>query len=233
MDKNLTEGNIGKSLILFSFPMIMGNMLQQLYNVADTLIVGKTIGATALAAVGSSYALMVLLTSIILGLCMGSGVVFAQLFGANKDDEMKISIFNSFIFILIFSLIINIFSFAMLEKFIVWLNIPIEAIDFTREYLKIIFVGIIFVYIYNFIASILRIIGNTVIPLIFLAISSVTNIVLDFVFIIYFNMGVAGAAWATVVSQALSAICITIYFFMCAKQLCPQKKHNEILINLF
>ena len=147
MDKNLTEGNIGKSLILFSFPMIMGNMLQQLYNVADTLIVGKTIGATALAAVGSSYALMVLLTSIILGLCMGSGVVFAQLFGANKYDEMKISIFNSFIFILIVSLIINIFSFVMLEKFIVWLNIPFEAIDFTREYLKIIFIGIIFVYI--------------------------------------------------------------------------------------
>lgn len=225
MDKNLTEGNIGKSLILFSFPMIMGNMLQQLYNVADTLIVGKTIGATALAAVGSSYALMVLLTSIILGLCMGSGVVFAQLFGANKYDEMKISIFNSFIFILIVSLIINIFSFVMLEKFIVWLNIPFEAIDFTREYLKIIFIGIIFVYVYNFIASILRSIGNTVIPLIFLAISAVTNIVLDFVFIIYFNMGVAGAAWATVVSQALSAICITIYFFMCAKQLCPQKKH--------
>ena len=100
-----------------------------------------------------------------------------------------------------------------------------EAIDFTREYLKIIFIGIIFVYVYNFIASILRSIGNTVIPLIFLAISAVTNIVLDFVFIIYFNMGVAGAAWATVVSQALSAICITIYFFMCAKQLCPQKKH--------
>ena len=127
MDKNLTEGNIGKSLILFSFPMIMGNMLQQLYNVADTLIVGKTIGATALAAVGSSYALMVLLTSIILGLCMGSGVVFAQLFGANKYDECKISIFNSFIFILIVSLIINIFSFVMLEKFIVWLNIPFRS----------------------------------------------------------------------------------------------------------
>ena len=209
MDKNLTEGNIGKSLILFSFPMIMGNMLQQLYNVADTLIVGKTIGATALAAVGSSYALMVLLTSIILGLCMGSGVVFAQLFGANKYDEMKISIFNSFIFILIVSLIINIFSFVMLEKFIVWLNIPFEAIDFTREYLKIIFIGIIFVYVYNFIASILRSIGNTVIPLIFLAISAVTNIVLDFVFIIYFNMGVAGAAWATVVSQALSCLLYT------------------------
>lgn len=225
MDKNLTEGNIGKSLLLFSFPMIMGNMLQQLYNVADTLIVGKTIGATALAAVGSSYALMVLLTSIILGLCMGSGVVFAQLFGANKDDEMKISIFNSFIFILIVSLIINVFSFVMLEKFIVWLNIPFEAIDFTREYLKIIFVGIIFVYIYNFIASILRSIGNTVIPLIFLAISAITNIVLDFVFIIYFNMGVAGAAWATVISQALSAICITIYFIMYAKQLCPRKEH--------
>ena len=225
MDKNLTEGKIGKSLLLFSFPMILGNMLQQLYNVADTLIVGKTIGATALSAVGSSYALMVLLTSIILGLCIGSGVVFAQLFGAKRMDELKISIFNSFLFILIVSVAINIASFLLLDQFIVWLNIPSEAIAFTREYLKIIFIGITAVYIYNFFASILRSIGNTIVPLIFLAASAVINIVLDIVFSVYFHMGVAGAAWATVIAQFFSAICIAVYFFAKARHLCPCREH--------
>ena len=225
MHIDLTQGKIGKSLLLFSLPMIFGNMLQQLYNVADTLIVGKTIGATALAAVGSSYALMVLLTSAILGLCIGSGVVFAQLYGAKRMDELKISMFNSFVFILIVSVLINIVSYLLLEHLIVWLNIPAEAVAYTREYLSIILVGIIAVYLYNYFAAVLRSIGNAVVPLIFLAVSAITNIVLDIVFIVCFHMGVAGAAWATVIAQVLSAVCITIYFFTKARHLCPSKEH--------
>lgn len=225
MQLDLTKGRIGKSLVVFSLPMIFGNLLQQLYNVADTLIVGKTIGATALAAVGSSYTLMVLLTSVILGLCMGSGVVFAQLFGAKKTEDMKTSIFNSFIFILAFSAAINILAYLLLNQFIVWLNIPSEAVSFTREYLRIIFAGFIFVSIYNFVASVLRSVGNTVMPLVFLAVSAITNIVLDIVFIVCFHMGVAGAALATVFAQALSAICITVYFAVKARYLCPGKRH--------
>ena len=225
VEHRLTTGKIGRSLILFSLPMILGNLLQQLYNVADTLIVGKTIGPAALAAVGSSYALMVLLTSIILGLCMGSSVVFSQLFGAKKIDEMKISIFNSCIFILIVSAAINLASFLLLDKFIVWLNIPPEAVEMTRTYLKIIFTGMIFVSIYNFFACVLRSVGNTLVPLIFLAVAAVTNIVLDLVLILVFHMGVAGAALATVMAQALSAVCITVYFFVKGKQLCPSKRH--------
>ncbi|MEG0540900.1 MAG: MATE family efflux transporter [Angelakisella sp.] len=225
MEYNLTTGKIGKSLIVFSLPMILGNIIQQLYNVADTLIVGKGIGPTALAAVGSSYALMVLLTSIVLGLCMGSGVVFAQLYGAKQHEDMKISIFNSFVFIILVSTVINILSYILLDKFILWLNIPIEAAGLTREYLNIIFAGMIFVAIYNFIASILRSIGNTVMPLVFLAVAAFTNIVLDILFVIRFHMGVEGAAIATVISQALSAVCITVYFFMKAKFLCPSRSH--------
>lgn len=225
MNYNLTTGKIEKSLIIFSLPMIFGNLIQQLYNVADTLIVGKGIGPTALAAVGSSYSLMVLLTSIILGFCMGSSVVFSNFFGADKPDDMKTSIFNSFIFIMSLSIIINIVSYLLLNKFIVWLNIPMAAIDMTKQYLKIIFGGMIFVTIYNFFAAIFRSIGNTVMPLIFLAVSAVTNIILDIVFVIYFHMGVSGAAIATVISQALSAICITFYFFFKAKYICPDKKH--------
>ena len=168
---------------------------------------------------------MVLLTSIILGLCMGSSVVFSQLFGAKKVDEMKISIFNSCIFILIVSAAINLASFLLLDKFIVWLNIPPEAVEMTRTYLNIIFTGMIFVSIYNFFACVLRSVGNTVVPLIFLAVSAITNIVLDLVLILVFHMGVAGAALATVIAQALSAVCITVYFFVKEKLLCPGKRH--------
>lgn len=225
MKYELTEGKIGKALLAFSVPMILGNLLQQLYNVADTLIVGKTIGSTALAAVGSSYALMVLLTSIVLGLCMGSGVVFAQLYGAMRRDDMKISIFNSFVFIMLTCTVIIAISYLLLDNFIIWLNIPPESAEFTREYLEIVFFGMVFVGVYNFLSAVLRSVGNTVIPLVFLAVSAVTNIVLDIVFILCFNMGIAGAAWATVIAQALSAVCIAFYFFAKAKQLCPNRRH--------
>lgn len=225
METKLTTGKVGRSLILFSLPMIFGNLLQQLYNVADTLIVGKTIGSTALAAVGSSYALMVLLTSIVLGLCMGSGVVFAQLFGAKRMDDLRTSIWNALVFILLLSIIINAVSFLLLEQFLVWLKIPQQAVAFTRTYLQIILAGMTFVSVYNFFASVLRSIGNTVVPLVFLAVSAVTNIVLDLVFILIFQLGVAGAALATIIAQALSAICVTIYFFVKARQLCPGRRH--------
>lgn len=225
MEYNLTTGKVGRSLVFFSLPMIFGNLLQQLYNVADTLIVGKTIGATALAAVGSSYALMVLLTSIILGLCMGSGVVFAQLFGAKRTADMKTSTWNALIFIMLLSLFINAVSYLLLEQIIVWLKIPSQAVEYTRSYLQIILSGMTFVTIYNFFATVLRSIGNTVVPLIFLGVSAVTNIVLDLVFILAFNWGVEGAAIATIIAQALSAVCIVTYFFQKAKHLCPQREH--------
>lgn len=225
MKYDLTTGKIGKSLIVFSMPMILGNLLQQMYNVVDTLIVGKTIGSTALAAVGSSYSLMVLLTSIVLGLCMGSGVVFAQLYGAKKNESMKTSIFNAFVFIVIISAVINVLAYILLDKFIIWINIPVEAISFTEQYLKIIFGGMIFVAIFNFVSSVLRSIGNTLMPLAFLAVAAVTNIVLDILFIIYFDMGVAGAALATVIAQGLSAILITIYFVLKGKDICPNKSN--------
>lgn len=225
MERSLTTGKIGTSLIAFSLPMIGGNLLQQLYNVADALIVGNTIGAAALAAVGSSYALMVLLTSILLGLCMGSGVVFARLYGGGRTEDMKVSIANAFVFIFAVSILITLLSFGLLEHFILWLRIPAEAVAYTREYLRIIFAGTIFIFIYNFVACVLRSIGNTVIPLVFLGIAAMTNIVLDLVLILVFDMGVSGAAVATVISQALSAVCISIYFFAKAGNFCPKKTH--------
>lgn len=225
MQVNLIDGRIGRSIILFSLPMILGNLLQQFYNVADTLIVGRTIGAQALAAVGSAYALMVLLTSILLGLCMGSGVVFARLYGSGEHDRMKTAIANAFVFILLICGIITISSHFLLEKIILWMHVPAEAAGMTQEYMTIILYGMFFVCIYNFLSSVLRSIGNTVAPLVFLAIAAVTNVVLDIVFILSFGMGIAGAAWATVIAQCFSAIGITVYFFARAKDLCPGRKH--------
>lgn len=222
---DLTEGKIGKSLLLFSLPMILGNLLQQLYNVADTLIVGKLIGAAALAAVGSSYSLMVLLTSIILGFCIGSGVAFSQLFGAKRLDELKTSIFNAFFFILLITVLINIAAFLLLDSLIIWLHIPKESVCLTKEYLQVVFIGIPAIYFYNFFASILRSVGNTVVPLLFLAVSAVVNIVLDIVFIVCFEMGVSGAAWATVIAQVLSAVSMVIYFLIKSPELRPGKQH--------
>lgn len=225
MERDLTEGGITRSLVLFSLPMILGNLIQQLYNVADTLIVGKTIGPTALSAVGSSYALMVLLTSVILGLCMGSGVVFSQFYGAGQKDRMKVGIFNAFLFILAVSAVLNLAAFLLLERLLVWLRIPAEAVAYTREYLSIIFAGMTFVSLYNFLAAVLRSAGDTVMPLLFLALSAAVNIVLDLVCILQLHMGVAGAAWATVIAQGLSALCISIYFFARGRSLCPQRRH--------
>ena len=225
MQVDLTDGRIGRSIILFSLPMIVGNLLQQLYNIADTLIVGRTIGAVALSAVGSAYALMVLLTSVLLGLCMGSGVVFAQLYGRKEHDRMKTSIVNAFVFIMLVSAVITAAAFLLLDHLIVWLHIPKEAAPFTKEYLFIIFFGIFFVCIYNFFSSVLRSIGNTVTLLVFLAVSAVLNIILDVVFILKFGMGIAGAAWATVTAQGVSAVLITVYFFSKAGDLCPKRCH--------
>lgn len=225
LEHRLTTGGIGKSLMAFSLPMIAGNLLQQLYNVADTLIVGKTIGATALAAVGSSYALMVLLTSIILGLCMGSGVVFAQLYGARQMDSLKTSLFNAFGFVLLFSLTLNLAALCLVDQFVTWLRVPQEAAADTRTYLRIVLAGMTFVSLYNFFAAALRSMGNTLAPLLVLVAASLTNIVLDLVLILLFHMGVAGAAAATLIAQALSAVLLMAYYLVKARQLCPSRRH--------
>ncbi len=235
MKNKLTEGNITSSLVKFSIPMIVGNIFQQMYNVADTLIVGRTLGPQALSAVGSSFTLMTLITSIIIGFCLGSSVVFARFYGARDYERLKISIFNGFFFILIIAIIINLISYLLLNNIIVWIKIPPQAVDMTRQYLSRILIGIIFVYIYNFASALLRAMGNTLVPLIFLIIAALTNIILDIVFITQFHMGVKGAAWATVVSQALSATLVLGYFLLRARHLLPSRIHwkfNKSILNL-
>ena len=214
MQRDLTAGSVTKGMLLFAGPMILGNLLQQLYNVADTLIVGQFLGAGPLAAVGSSFTLMVFLTSIILGLCMGSSVVFSMLYGARREDDLKTSFFIAFVFIAAVTLMINTLAFAFIDPLLQALQIPSAILEDTRAYLLIIFGGIGFTFIYNYFASLLRGIGNSVVPLVFLAVSALLNIVLDLALILRFNMGVSGAALATITAQGVSAVSIGIYSFL-------------------
>lgn len=191
--------------------MLAGNLLQQVYNLVDTWIVGKFLGADALAAVGSSYTLMVFVTSIIIGLCMGSGAMFSVDYGAGDDKRLGEDIRLSFGFILAVCVAIYLIFYPGMDLILRILQIPQELLGLTRAYIGVVFVGMIFVFFFNFYAYLLRAMGNSVVPLVFLAISSVMNIVLDIWFVVGLKLGVAGAAIATVIAQAAAGIGILVY----------------------
>ena len=217
MNRDLSKGPVVKSMILFAIPMILGDLLQQCYNIADTLIVGRFLGEKALAAVGSSFTLMTFITSIILGLCMGSSALFSIRFGQRDENGLKEDICASFFFIAVVTVLLNIIAYVSLDGLRIFLRVPDEVWGAMREYLSVIFKGILAVFLYNYFASYLRAIGNSVIPLVFLAASSVLNIILDLWFVIGLEMGVAGAQ-ATVIAQYLSGLGIMIYTFVYYKQ---------------
>ena len=218
MNRDLTQGPVMRSMLLFSVPMIVGNLLQQGYNIADTLIVGRFLGSHALAAVGSSFTLMTFLTSILLGLSMGSGALFSIRFGQRDEDGLRESIRASFVLIAGVTLLLTAASFACLQKLRGFLRVPGEVWPLMRAYLLVIFCGIPAISVYNFFASLLRAVGNSVVPLIFLAGSTALNIALDLAFVIGLRRGVAGAAEATVIAQALSGAGIAAYALL----RCPQ-----------
>ena len=196
MNQDLTRGPVMRSMLLFAIPMILGNLLQQCYNVADTLIVGRFAGTDALAAVGSSYSLMTFLTSILLGLCMGSGALFSMRFGRRDEAGLRESIVSSFVLIAGVAVVLNLVSFACLDWIQVFLQVPDQVWGLMRAYLVVIFAGIPAIFLYNYFASFLRAVGNSVAPLAFLA----------------------GAAEATVIAQYVSGVGITLY----ALARCPQ-----------
>lgn len=221
MNKDLTKGPVVKSMLLFAIPMILGDLLQQCYNIADTLIVGQFLGKTALAAVGSSFTLMTFITSIILGLCMGSGALFSIRFGQRDEKGLKQDLCASFFFIAFISILLNIIAYICLDVLKLFLRVPHEVWGDMKCYLLYIFMGIIAIFLYNFFSAYLRSIGNSVIPLIFLAISSILNIILDLYFVLVLKMGVGGAALATVLSQFISGIGIMLYTLL---------KYKEVLV---
>ena len=211
MNRDLTRGPVMKSMLLFAIPMILGDLLQQCYNIADTLIVGQFLGRNALAAVGSAFTLMTFLTSIILGLCMGSGALFSMRFGQRDEKALCENLCASFFFIAFVTALLNVLTFICLDGLRTFLRVPAEVWGDMREYLFVIFMGIPAVFLYNYFASFLRAIGNSVIPLGFLAVSAVLNIALDLRFVIGLRRGVAGAAEATVIAQYVSGVGIAVF----------------------
>lgn len=209
--KELTKGAVRKTMLLFAGPMILGNLLQQCYNIADTWIVGRFLGAGALASVGAAYTLMTFLTSVIIGLCMGSGSVTAFYFGKKDNRQMKGALLASFLFAGAVSIAVNIFVFAGVEPILILLRVPSELNGMMREYVWKIFFGIFFVFLYNYFSFALRAVGNSAVPLFFLGASTVLNILLDYVFVAPLSRGIGGAAEATVLSQVFAGAGIGIY----------------------
>ena len=214
MQSDLTTGSITGTMLRFALPMITGNLLQQFYHIADTLIVGRYLGVQALAAVGAAYALMSFLTSILLGLCMGSGAVFSLRYGEKNEGMLKSSMFVSFVLVAAVALVLNTAVFLFIDPIMYLLCVPVEIYGFMREYLWVIFFGISAVFLYNYFACLLRAVGNSFIPLVFLGISALLNVGLDLVFVLVFKWGVAGAGAATVVSQFVSGIGICLYTYL-------------------
>lgn len=221
----MTAGNITSGLLKFAFPLMAGNVLQQFYNLADTFIVGRVLGPDALAAVGSSYTLMTFLTSIIIGLCMGSSAYFAMQYGKKDYQHLRQGIFLSFLLIFLFTLTLNLCAFLSLHWIIGILQIPSELQKMTADYLLCIFAGIFATFLYNFFANLMRAVGNSLIPLIFLGISVILNILLDILFVMAFRWDIRGAAIATVISQFASGIGIACYCHFFCPMLCVHREH--------
>ena len=218
MTGDLTRGPVMGSMFRFAVPMILGNLLQQCYNITDTLIVSRFLGPDALAAVGSSYSLMSFLTSILLGLCMGSGAAFSIRFGRRDIRGLKEGMCASFVLIAALAALLNVLAFACLDLVRVFLQVPGQVWGPMRAYLVVIFCGIAATFLYNYFACLLRAIGNSVAPLLFLAVSAVLNIALDLWFVLGLERGVAGAAEATVIAQYVSGVGLALYTWV----RCPQ-----------
>ena len=201
-------------MLLFAGPMILGNLLQQCYNIVDMLIVGRALGAGALAAVGSAYSLMTFLTSVLIGMCMGSGSLFSYSIGKRDTARLQYEMTASFSFIGIVTIVMNIVVFVCMKPILNILQIPEDIYGMMQEYVWYIFCGIFFVFLYNYFSFLLRAAGDSVVSLVFLGISSGLNIVLDLALVYGIRMGIKGAAIATVISQIVSGIGICIYTWM-------------------
>lgn len=209
--RDLTEGNITKGIIFFALPIFIGNIFQQLYNVVDTAIIGNVLGDTSLAAVGASSSLYGLIIGFANGFTNGFSVVLARYFGAKNEEQMKKAVAMIYFLSMMIAVGLTVISQIFLRRVLVLLKTPEAIIDQTDAYLRTILLFVVVTVLYNMFSSILRAIGNSRTPLYFLVIASLINVVLDIVFVKYMNMGVRGAATATVIAQAVSVLLCILY----------------------
>ncbi len=228
MNKDLTKGNVTKTMLIFAAPMILGNLLQQCYNIADSLIVGRFLGADALGAVGSAYTLMTFLTSVLIGLCMGSGSLFSFYYGKGDKRGLHNSATTSFCFTGSITIVMNTAVFIGIDRILKLLKVPASVYSMMREYVFIIFVGIVFVFLYNYFAYLLRAMGDSVTPLLFLGVAALLNIGLDLMFIARLSWGIKGAAVATVIAQGFSGLGIGCYVLL--KEVFSKEERERVFL---
>ena len=213
MKTDMTKGNPMKIILLFSIPVLMGNLFQQFYNMVDTIIVGQYLGSDALAAVGSTGCLMFLVLGFANGIAQGFGVMVSHAFGAKNEKLLKHYVALAIILTVIVSTILTIPTVLASKQFLIWMNTPDNIVDMANAYIKVIFAGIFCTMSYNVASGLFRSIGDSKTPLYFLIFSSVLNIILDIFFIVVVKLGTAGAAYATVFSQGISALLCFIVMF--------------------
>lgn len=214
MVTDMTKGTPTKIILKFAFPFLVGNLFQQLYNIVDSVVVGKFLGTQALAAVGSSFMLMNFFSFVIIGLCIGASAVYSFFFGEKNYSKLRKSIFISFSGIGIFTIILSVLTVLCIDNMLLLIKTPQSILEGSRDYLRIIFCGLVFVFLFNTCSALLRSIGDSKTPLYFLILAAIINIVLDLVFVTKFNMSIEGVAYATIFAQAISSILCLIYAFI-------------------
>ena len=213
MTKDMTKGSPIRLILGFAFPMLLGMLFQQFYNLVDTMIVGKTLGVSALAGVGATSSINFMIIGFCMGICSGFAIPVAQQFGAGKYSELRKYVFNGYVCSAVFAVVMTILSVVFCAPILRLLNTPDDIFMHAYNYIVIIFAGIPTVFLYNIVSGIIRSLGDSKTPVYFLVLSSVINIALDFILILYVKMGVAGAGVATVVSQLIAGVGCTIYMY--------------------
>ncbi len=209
--RSLTKGNEAACIITFALPMLIGNVFQQLYMMVDSVVVGRGVGKEALAAVGASFPIIFLMVSLIIGVTMGGGIMLSQYFGARDFRKLRATIETTVIFLFFAAVLVTVLGLLLSGSILRALQIPPAVFPLARQYLIVMFVGMLFIFGYNTVSAILRGLGDSKNPLYFLMIATAVNILLDLLFVIVFRWGVAGAAWATVIAQGFSFLVGIIY----------------------
>lgn len=213
MVKDMTNGSPSKHILGFAVPMLFGMLFQQFYNLVDTIIVGKTLGVEALAGVGATGSINFMIIGFCMGVCNGFVIPVAQCFGAKKPADLRKYVFNGYICSVVFAIVLTLASVIFCRKILIIMNTPADIIDHAYNYIVVIFIGIPTVFLYNMVSGVIRSLGDSKTPVVFLVLSSIINVVLDFFLILVCKMGVAGAGWATVTSQLISGLTCLIYMY--------------------
>ncbi|MDE5418943.1 MATE family efflux transporter [Labilibaculum sp. DW002] len=209
--KDFTTGNVSKLIFNFALPMLLGNVFQQLYNIVDSIIVGKVLGKEALASVGASFPIIFTLIALLIGIGSGFSIVISQFYGARDIDRVKRSIDTMYIFLFVSGIVASVLGIYYSEELFLLLQLPVELIPQATTYLNIYMAGMILFFGFNGTSSVLRGLGDSKTPLYFLILASILNIAFDLLFVMVFKWGIAGAAWATVIAQGVAFVAALLY----------------------